>query len=660
MDFFYKLSIRGKLFVLAILPLVALLYFTGSKVIEDIKYQQRIEQVNVLVNLSEKISLLVHETQKERGASAGYLGSKGQKFGDKLAPQRKLTDERHKEYVAFVKKIKFSDFDAMFKASLEKIDQKYSSMESIRSRVDDLSISAKEQVAYYTDLNTMLLDVTALSAKLSVDNDITKLLVSYSSFLKAKERAGIERAVLSNTFSADKFAPSMYSNFIKLIAEQDLLLSQALALGTKELGIAYKDAQEEKSFKEVTNMRQIAVEKMEGFGINGEVWFDTITKKINTLKSIDDDIAKEIHYKLDSIESTAIIDATFGGFVIFVLLLVSYIIDRDIKKRVSSLDFIISNIANSKDFTTQITIYDDDEFGGIRKALREFVLILDNIMSSIKSGASGNMQSVKDIEAVFEKMSKNILKESDIILSASRDAKDVESLMKNSALEAKKTQEEMNLAGRDLKNASVKIADMVGQIVLNSDREISLSEKLNILSNEAEQVKNILSVINDIADQTNLLALNAAIEAARAGEHGRGFAVVADEVRKLAEKTQHSLQEINATVNVIVQSILDSSDQMNKNVDKVKLLCKDSDAAKSIIESVESVMVNAEKSVIQSTQRLNDASERMQKFVSQMDEITNISNENNQEIATVAISSKNLKVAADELSERAKQFKTSN
>ncbi|MDD3463453.1 MAG: methyl-accepting chemotaxis protein [Sulfurospirillaceae bacterium] len=660
MDFFYKLSIRGKLLVLAILPLVALLYFTSSKVIEDIKYQQRIEQVNVLVNLSEKISLLVHETQKERGASAGFLGSKGQKFGDKLAPQRKLTDERHKEYVAFVKNIKFSDFDAMFKASLQKIDQKYSSMESIRSRVDNLSISAKEQVAYYTDLNTMLLDVTALSAKLSVDNDLTKLLVSYSSFLRAKERAGIERAVLSNTFSADKFAPSMYSNFIKLIAEQDLLLSQALALGAKGLGIAYKEAQEEKSFKEVANMRQIAMEKMEGFGINGEVWFDTITKKINTLKSMDDGIAKEIHDKLDSIESTAILDATFGGFVLFVLLLVSYIIDRDIKKRVSSLDFIISNIANSKDFTTQITIYDDDEFGGIRRALREFVLILDNIMSSIKSGASGNMQSVKDIEAVFEKMSKNILKESDIILSASRDAKDVESLMKNSALEAKKTQEEMNLAGRDLKNASVKIADMVGQIVLNSDREISLSEKLNILSNEAEQVKNILSVINDIADQTNLLALNAAIEAARAGEHGRGFAVVADEVRKLAEKTQHSLQEINATVNVIVQSILDSSDQMNKNVDKVKLLCKDSDAAKSIIESVESVMVNAEKSVIQSTQRLNDASERMQKFVSQMDEITNISNENNQEIATVAISSKNLKVAADELSERAKQFKTSN
>lgn len=92
----------------------------------------------------------------------------------------------------------------------------------------------------------------------------------------------------------------------------------------------------------------------------------------------------------------------------------------------------------------------------------------------------------------------------------------------------------------------------------------NVSNKTSDATRQAEDIKGIVGVIKDIADQTNLLALNAAIEAARAGEHGRGFAVVADEVRKLAERTGKSLGEIEANVNVLVQSVNEMSESIRE------------------------------------------------------------------------------------------------
>ncbi|MCF6201090.1 MAG: methyl-accepting chemotaxis protein [Hydrogenimonas sp.] len=487
---------------------------------------------------------------------------------------------------------------------------------------------------------------------------MTKDLVAYTSFLKSKERAGVERAVLSGTFAQDSFSEGMYKKLIVLIAEQNAYLDDFISFAPDEMVKYYKKAINDKSFELVRKMREIAImNQAGGFNVDAEYWFDTITKKINILKEIDDEIARQIDLDLNSFSDIAIYQAIAGTIVIAFMLLIAFLSIRDLEFRLNSLKGLITNIAKTKDLTTEIRVYENDEFGSIREALREFLKSLHDFASHAQRSANENRHTANKLDDTFKLITSNIRQEAKIVDDGASEASALKERLTDSTREVASTKDNIEHANRSLDGAISLIESTIRQIESNAVVENELAERLQQLSHDAEQVKEVLTVISDIADQTNLLALNAAIEAARAGEHGRGFAVVADEVRKLAERTQKSLADINATINIIVQAIMDSSGEMNRNIENVNRLTSDASQVQSEIGEVSTKMTEAVGSIEKTADAVDQAAKIMESFIEKMNEIKHLSQTNKNGIEHSEESVKHISKLADEVLKQISQFK---
>ncbi|WQS05232.1 methyl-accepting chemotaxis protein TlpB [Helicobacter pylori] len=276
-----------------------------------------------------------------------------------------------------------------------------------------------------------------------------------------------------------------------------------------------------------------------------------------------------------------------------------------IVKRIDELVLKINAFSHGdKDLRAKIEVDDrNDEISQVGRGVNLFVENARLIMEEIKGISTLNKTSMDKLVQIAQETQKSMKNSSTTLDSVKNKATDIASMMNASIEQSQGLKKRLIETQGLVKESKDAIGDLFSQITESAHTEEELSSKVEQLSRNADDVKSILDIINDIADQTNLLALNAAIEAARAGEHGRGFAVVADEVRNLAGRTQKSLAEINSTIMVIVQEINAVSSQMNLNSQKMERL---SDMSKSVQETYEKMSSNLSSVVLDSNQSMDD------------------------------------------------------
>ncbi len=601
LHFVRSIKIGIRIAIAVLVPIFGLVILATSALLDQRREVAEMGQLQELAELAPAVSGLVHELQKERGRSAGYIASKGEKFAQDLPKQRDATNNKLAELSERLDEFQAERFGGSLAENIGVAREAVSLIGDRRTKTTDLKISVSEMAGYYTPTIAKLLAIVEEMAVLSSNASVTNTISAYTSFLQGKERAGQERAMGATGFGAQKFSPAIYMKFVQLIAEQRTLNEIFAIHSTPSQQAFLAKTVTGQAVTEVERMREIAIASPQVGSTQGTEpshWFDQITAKINLLKTVEDFIAagllnqtKEIR---DNAQAAFLMLAALTAVLIAVTAVLSVAIVRGITGPLGEMTAAMGRLAEGE---LEIHIPAQgrgDEIGKIAAAVQVFKENAIRVKEMEAEQVEAEQRAEGEKHAAMNKLADDFESAvGGVVDQVSSAATEMQASSESMAATAHQTTQQASAVAAASEEASANVqtvasaAEELSSSISEISRQVGQSsqitsnaviqaeqtnEKVQGLAQAANKIGEVVALITDIADQTNLLALNATIEAARAGDAGKGFAVVASEVKNLANQTAKATDEIGtqiAEIQAATSEAVTSIEAIGKTISEV-------------------------------------------------------------------------------------------
>ena len=571
-----NIPIRGKLLLLLALPLLCLLLAAASWAWSGYRLAQQLEATARLTVLADRAGTLIHTLQVERGTSAGFLSKADGNAGVLTEPRAKSDQAVADWRAALAANPASGELGQVLTRSVAGL----AALSNLRSEVDRRGLAPAAAISAYSERIETLMGVVDQLALVNDEPELLRQTQALIGLLCYKEESGRERALLNGAFSAGRIDLAQGLKVSSNVARQQVCARQFDQYAGAALRQQHVGLQQSADFTGTAALRQQALAAIGAEQLQGDAqqWFAISTARINALHVLQGRLLSELSGTASSRRDAAYRQLYWSlGLLAGVLLVVGAIVlvvARSIIHPIQRLEGVMDGVREHLDLTERVRLPGTDELARIGRA---FDLLLDKLAETLGdigqravavTGASQQMASTAgEVAGASHLQSEAVSAIAAAVEEMSVSISAVAAITTDSKTHAMRTQ---SLAGQGAEIAG----KTVGEMEQMREQVDESSAALARLREHSGAIGEIVGLIRDISDQTNLLALNAAIEAARAGEQGRGFAVVADEVRKLAEQSAKSasfigtiLGSIQEGVDSVAASARRAVEQVGRNVD---------------------------------------------------------------------------------------------